>query len=91
MKLNKRTLLAVLALVGTVTVVWCMTNDRMSLANWSVPMDYFDDCPLLFGHWQAAAEGDYTPLHSKEIHRLGAPFVANWNDWTSPGKDLIYF
>ena len=91
MKLSKQTLLGVLALVGTVTVLWCITNDRMSLQNWSVPMDYFDDCPLLFGHWQAAAEGDYTLFRSKELHRLGAPFVANWNDWPSPGKDQAYF
>jgi phosphoglycerol transferase len=88
-KFSLRTVLRLLALVGTVTLIWCANNDRF-FENWSVPVDYLEDCPLFFGHLEAKAEGDFKLFGSKELHRLGAPYPANWNDWPTPGKDITF-
>lgn len=80
-----------LVLALAVALVWCENNDRSLFKDWSVPVDYQEDCPLYFGQLQAAAEGDFTLFHTREVHRLGAPFAANWSDWPSPGKELVCF
>src|SRR5262245_48322620 len=88
MKFTKWTALRLLALCLTVTVAWCSDYDR-SPANWSVPVDYQEDSLMVMGWIKAAAEGDFPPFLSKEIHRLGAPYTANWNDWPVWGEELI--
>ncbi len=90
MKFSKWTFLRLLALAATVSFVWCLNNDRLSPENWSVPVDYSEDCPMELGWMYSAAEGDFIPFLSKTVHRLGAPYVANWNDWPVWGEELIF-
>src|SRR5437870_2871931 len=80
MKFTKWTALRLIALCLTVTIVWCVAYDR-SPSNWSVPVDYQEDSLMVMGWVKAAAEGDFPMFLSKEVHRLGAPYTANWNDW----------
>jgi hypothetical protein len=91
MKLSKWTWVRVLALSATIAFIWCLTNDRLSPQNWSVPVDYSEDCHMVLGWIQAGADGDFVPFLDKTVHRLGAPYAANWNDWPVWGEELIYF
>lgn len=90
MKLTKWTLLRVLALIVTVTLVWCWNYDRLELKNWQVPLDYYEDSPMVMSWIRAAQEGDFVPFLYKDIKRLGAPYEANWNDWPVWGEEIIY-
>ena len=47
------------------------------------------DVPLLSGYFQAASEGDGYPLIPHMVHRLNAPFVANWCDFPTT-EELVY-
>ncbi len=83
---------SVARLVGMVLIVWCVWCYTWNRApgNWSVPVDYGEDSLMVMGWIQSAAEGDFVPFLSKDIHRLGTPYVGNWNDWPVWGEELIY-
>jgi len=65
--------------------LWCWQHDRLGWANWSVPLDYKGDSLEILARIKAAAEGDLVPFGSHIMHRLGAPFGADWNEY--PGSD----
>ncbi|MGC3959354.1 MAG: hypothetical protein QM813_15845 [Verrucomicrobiota bacterium] len=90
MKLTKWTILRAIALILTVTLVWCWNWDRLELKHWQVPVDYYEDCPMVMGWIQAAKEGDFVPFLRKDVERLGAPYVANWNDWPVADEGMIF-
>jgi len=90
MKLTKWTALRLVALILTVTFVWCWNWDRLELKNWKVPVDYYEDSPMVMGWLRAAQEGDFVPFMSKSVDRLGAPYAANWNDWPVWGEEMIF-
>jgi hypothetical protein len=73
------------ALTLLTAVIWCWQYGRLSWSSWTVPLDYTGDSLEIFARIKAAAEGDLLPFHSHLVHRLGAPFVANWNEY--PGSD----
>jgi hypothetical protein len=66
------------------TVIVCLITgwerDRLSPLTWGVPLQYTSDSLQVLGWVQGAADLDYLPFASKIIHRLGAPYPANWND-----------
>src|SRR4051812_10274557 len=64
-----------------VCLVMGIVRDRLSLANWSVPLQYEGDTFEQLGWIKAASEFNYIPFASKINHRLGAPYAANWNDY----------
>ena len=82
---RRREIARVLTLSLLVAAIWCWHNDRLTWANWSLPLDYSGDSLEILARIQAAAEGDLVPFHAHVIHRLGAPFDANWNEY--PGSD----
>lgn len=90
MQFTKWTAVRVLALMLTVALVWCLNHDRMALRNWSVPVDYHEDTLMVMSWIQSAADGDFVPFLSKDIHRLGAPYEGNWNDWPVWGEEIIF-
>lgn len=47
-----------------------------------------EDIPLLAGYFQAEAEGDRGPFQVALIHRLNAPFQANWSDFPTTEESL---
>ena len=90
MKFTKWTSLRLLALVLTVAFVWCLNWDRLSLKNWSVPIDYYEDSPMALTFIKSAADGEWVPFLSKNVSRLGAPYTGNWNDWPVWGDEVFF-
>ena len=77
----------VVVLLLLTAFIWCWQHHRLSWASWSLPLDYSGDSLEILARFKAAAEGDLAPFRSHVIHRLGAPFQANWNEY--PGSDDI--
>jgi len=67
------------------TAIWCWHYDRLTWARWSVPLNYTGDSLEILARIKAASEGDLIPFRTHLVHRLGAPFNANWNEY--PGSD----
>ncbi len=81
----------VLLLLLSVFVVWCAAQGRTNAKAWATPLNYGDgDNPYALCWFKAAAEGDFVPFASRTIHRLDAPFGANWNDWPMFEQPLIF-
>lgn len=85
--------LAVL-LLFLVGFAWCTGTAKWTLTEWSLPTAYLapitSDVIATFAGEQAVAEGGFIPLARKSIQRLGAPGVANWNDWPIIEEFHIY-
>lgn len=79
-----------LALLLLIAVAWCYAQNRLTLRNWKVPLLYFSDGIHVFALEKDAAEGHHFPLLSKTNPHLGAPYVANWNDFPFT-EDLLWF
>ena len=79
-----------LALVLVVSFCWASVRDRLKPENWNVSFDYNGDALQILGWINAASEGDYVPFWTETVHRLGAPYEANWNDYPMYEK-LITF
>jgi len=72
-----------------VTASWCFTYHRWSYEAWCTPLAYGgDDWSSLAGA-KALATGELWPLLSKEPSSLGAPFIANWNDYPSVEEGIL--
>jgi hypothetical protein len=78
-------MMRVVALSLLTAVIWCWHHDRLAWANWSLPVDYSGDSLEILARIKAASEGDLVPFRSHVMHRLGAPFDANWSEY--PGSD----
>ena len=89
-KLKIKTILRLLALVLVVSFCWASVRDRLKPENWNVSFDYNGDALQILGWINAASEGDYVPFWTETVHRLGAPYEANWNDYPMYEK-LITF
>ncbi len=61
--------------------IWCWVYGRMSLPAWKTPISYGGDATLMFAFAKAFLDGDIVLVASKWVQHLGAPFVANWNDY----------
>jgi hypothetical protein len=73
--------LRALALCVTITVIWCLCQNRLTIRNWRVPLPFAGDGLMVFAFEKAAAEGNFLPLWTKLNPHFGAPYVANWNDF----------
>jgi phosphoglycerol transferase len=75
----------VLVLNLLISVAWCTANFKWSKASWKTPSSYLtaeqSDVLTTLATLKAVTEGDFRPFQSKIIKRLGAPEVANWNDF----------
>src|ERR1700761_8029490 len=89
-KLNPKTILRLAALVIIVSFCWAMAKDRLNPENWNVPFDYNGDSLQILGWIHAASEGDYVPFWTETVHRLGAPYEANWNDYPMYEKLMTF-
>src|SRR5437870_2524702 len=54
------------------------------------PLSYFSDAHQIAATVAAARRGDFVPFASKKLPSLGAPFVADWNDFPLT-EDWIYY
>jgi phosphoglycerol transferase len=57
---------------------------------WDEPVVYQEDALCFAAIVKAARDGHYSPLFSKTNPSLGAPFVANWNDFPLT-EDCLYW
>jgi len=89
--------LAVLGPLGLLllatTLGWCVANSAWTAAAWRIPNAHLDeksdtyldpeygDTFITLAVMRAAGDGRILPLASKTVPELGAPSVANWNDW----------
>jgi hypothetical protein len=90
-KIRWKTILRMVALIVVVAIAWGICRDRLSLANWAVPVEYDGD-GLEFIAWiKAASEGDFIPFIREGSHRLAAPYQANWDDYPAAEKIYICF
>ena len=67
--------------MAIVFLVWGLAHHRLSPKSWSVPPSYAGDDVFVLGCIKAASEFELLPFVSRTISRLGAPYVANWNDF----------
>jgi phosphoglycerol transferase len=78
-----------------VGLVWCATYDRWTVESWQTPLTYLSDpekgdvLSLLAGV-RAARDGHFHPFLFTNIPELGAPYVANWDDYPITEKPLIW-
>jgi hypothetical protein len=76
-------------IVTLVTVVWCFTYHRWTIDDWSVPLAYAGDAWGGLAAAKALAAGEIWPLLPKNPKSLGAPFIANWNDYPSVEEGML--
>lgn len=83
------------ALIVVITVLlWCTLYDRWTVESWQIPLTYLSDPEkgdvLIHLAWiEAARDGHISPFFFNNIPELGAPQVANWNDFPLTEKPLI--
>ena len=78
-------LAAVAGLVVLCTLAWCSANAVWSIAALREPTAYLDPekCDVIhaLAMMKAGTQGEFLPFAWKQVHHLGAPYEANWNDW----------
>jgi hypothetical protein len=83
------------ALLALVTgLLWCAIEDRWTAESWQTPLTYLaepekGDVFLVFGWVKAASDGHFGPFFFNNVPELGAPFVANWDDFPVPEKPVL--
>ncbi len=84
---------AVLALIAV--LLWCSVYDRWSADSWGIPVEYGwqgerADVQGDLAGLKAAMDGDFWPMVFHSVPTLGAPYVANWNDYPST-EDFLFW
>ncbi|MDQ6625695.1 MAG: hypothetical protein M3Y69_06085 [Verrucomicrobiota bacterium] len=84
----KRELPLLVGLAVVVILLWTAIYKRQETL--SDPIAYGGDSVFIYAIVKAVQTGEIGLFGSKEVSRLGAPFVANWNDypWT---EDFLYY
>ena len=75
---------ALIVSLAIVTLVWCYAYHRWTPEAWSTPIVYSGDALQWLSSAKAQATGEIHPILPKFPPSLGAPFVANWNDYPTP-------
>jgi hypothetical protein len=81
----------IVAILAITYFVWGCVHDRLSPSSWSTPMGYGGDSDFTLGCVRAASELDFIPFLNRTNSRLGAPYVANWNDFPMVESPVIFF
>jgi len=76
-------------LILAIFLAWSWSYDKWSVASWQTPISDESDARFTAGWTHAYREGVISPLGSKIIPRLGAPYEGNWNDF--PMSDDFLF
>ena len=72
-----------------VTLLWCTAYNRWTADAWRTPIVYDGDVTAVMANAKAFANGEIKFILPKYPPSLGAPFVANWNDYPSPSEGLF--
>lgn len=84
-----REYLYVLPLLAIVTIAWCAAYNRWTPSAWATPVCYSGDALAGLLGTKAMMKGEILPFLPKFPSSLGAPFVANWNDWPSTEEAVV--
>jgi hypothetical protein len=76
-------------ILAVVAVGWCFTCHRWSPADWATPPAYSSDAMAGLAGGKALSTGEIWPLLPKNPPSLGAPFVANWNDFPTVEEGIL--
>lgn len=85
-----------LLLAVVVALLWCAWYDRWTENSWQAPVEYLSspekaDVISVLATVRAARDGRFSPFQFTNIPELGAPFVANWDDYPTTEKPLFGF
>jgi hypothetical protein len=69
-------------------LLWCTAYNRWTVDAWKTPIAYNGDAWAAMGIAKTFAAGEVKPMLPKYPPSLGAPFVANWNDYP-PAEGLF--
>ena len=74
------------ALAVICIAVWCTIYDRWSGEAWNVPIEYgwqLDRSDVIgnLAGFKASMDGTFWPIIFHNTPQLGAPYIANWNDY----------
>ena len=72
-----------------VFLLWCAAYNRWTADAWRTPIVYGGDATTVMANAKAFASGEIKPILPKYPASLGAPFVANWNDYPSPSEGIF--
>jgi phosphoglycerol transferase len=70
-----------MVLIVLVCGIWCGAYNRWTREAWKTPVRYMGDAMVEMASAKTLASGEMRPLLAKYPLSLGAPFVANWNDY----------
>jgi len=79
--------LLVLAIVG---LAWVWVTGRLDPATWQVPLVWRGDAWYVLALVKAYSAGDIAPLVTKHVTALGAPGIAQWNDFPIDEEPLYF-
>lgn len=71
-----------------VALLWCTAYNRWTANAWKTPITYTGDAWAAMGIAKAFASGEVKSILPKYPASLGAPFVADWNDYP-PAEGLF--
>jgi hypothetical protein len=82
------------ALALLVALLWCAIYDRWTAASWQTPLAYISepekgDVIGFLAQFKAAQDGNLSFFSFMNVPQLGAPFVANWDDFPIPEKTIL--
>jgi len=85
--------ICVLVLSILAGLIWCFVYNRWTVDSWETPLSYVTgrekgDAMWALAGFKAAKDGDIWPVQFTNIPELGAPYVANWDDYPSTEKLL---
>ena len=85
-KISREGCLRIAILAAIAVLLACGLNGRWTVKDWATPIEYGVDGPAsdvksLFAGIKAASEGHFFPFLSKRNPQLGAPYIANWDDY----------
>ena len=72
-----------------VVLLWCAAYNRWTVDSWRTPIVYKGDAAAVMANAKAFASGEIKFILPKYPASLGAPFVANWNDYPSPAEGVF--
>ena len=89
-------ILRCLLLAIFVSLAWCYVTGRWTSEMWQLPLEYTNDheradITSLYAGVKAASQGHFIPFLFKTIPELGAPAVAQWNDYPIVEQFLLFF
>ncbi len=79
------------ALSLVVFCAWAAVFDKWSPTAFTRPIGYVLDGMFTLSLVKAGADFAFVPFFSKENPQLGAPFVANWNDFPLSDDHVFFF